>query len=59
MNKPILLVEHAPNDIEFALRALHQCGVTNDIIEQTMEKRRAITFSIVNNIGMRHPATLA
>ncbi len=32
MTKPILLVEDAPNDIEFALFALHKCGVTNDII---------------------------
>lgn len=32
MKRPILLVEDAPNDIEFALFALKKCGVTNDII---------------------------
>lgn len=32
MKKTILLVEDAPNDIEFALLALHKCGVTNEII---------------------------
>ncbi len=32
MNRPILLVEDAPNDIEFALLALKKCGVTNEVI---------------------------
>lgn len=32
MTRPILLVEDAPNDIEFALLALKKCGVTNEVI---------------------------
>ena len=32
MNRPILLVEDAPNDIELALYALKKCGVSNSII---------------------------
>lgn len=32
MNRPILLVEDAPNDIEFALLALKKCAVTNEVI---------------------------
>ena len=32
MNRPILLVEDAPNDIELALFALKKCGVSNEII---------------------------
>lgn len=32
MNRPILLVEDAPNDIDFALLALKKCGVSNEVI---------------------------
>ncbi|MFC7518828.1 response regulator [Herbaspirillum sp. GCM10030257] len=32
MNRPILLVEDADNDIEFALLALKRCGVANEVI---------------------------
>lgn len=32
MSRPILLVEDAPNDIEFALLALKRCGVANEVI---------------------------
>ncbi|WP_151639065.1 response regulator [Noviherbaspirillum aerium] len=32
MSRPILLVEDAANDIEFALLALKRCGVSNEVI---------------------------
>lgn len=32
MSRPILLVEDAENDIEFALLALKRCGVANEVI---------------------------
>lgn len=32
MSRPILLVEDAENDIEFALLALKRCGVSNEVI---------------------------
>ncbi|MFC7518292.1 response regulator [Herbaspirillum sp. GCM10030257] len=60
MRRPILLIEDAENDIEFALLALKRCGVANEVIvardgEEALDyllRRRQYQHRHPGNLGL-------